>query len=92
LVDRTELVVPVLFVTDPDDFLAGEARFTVETDVVDSVVVASVSTEAGAASVAVEEATAVSPADRPVRPQPAASRPVANAAASDSLVIEPFPE
>jgi hypothetical protein len=92
LVDRTELVVPVLVVTDPDDFLAGEARFTVETDVVDSVVVASVSTEAGAASVAVEEAIAVSAADRPERPQPAASRPVANAAASDSLVIDRIPE
>jgi hypothetical protein len=92
LVDRTELVVPVLVVTDPDDFLAGEARFTVETDVVDSVVVASVSTEAGAASVAVEEAIAVSAADRPERPQPAASSPVANAAASESLVIDRFPE
>jgi hypothetical protein len=81
-----------LVVTDPDDFLAGEPRFTVETDVVDSVVVASVSTEAGAASVAVEEAIAVSAADRPERPQPAASTPVANAAASDNLVIDRFPE
>ena len=90
--DRTELVAPVLVVTDPDDFLAGEVRFTVETDVVDSVVVVSVSTEAGADSAAVEEPIAVSAADRSERAQPAANKPAANAPASDSLVIDRFPE
>jgi hypothetical protein len=43
-VDRTELLEPVFRETDPDDFLPDDGRVTVDTDVVDSVVVASVST------------------------------------------------
>jgi hypothetical protein len=38
------LVGLVLCVADPDDFLPDDGRVTVDTDVVDSVVVASVST------------------------------------------------
>jgi hypothetical protein len=43
-VDRTELLEPVLRETDPDNFLPDDARVTLDSDVVDSVVVASVST------------------------------------------------
>jgi hypothetical protein len=42
-VERTELVGPVLRVADPDGFLPRDARVTVDTDVVDSVLVAVVS-------------------------------------------------
>jgi hypothetical protein len=54
------LLAPVLLATDPDDFLAGLVCVTVETEDVDSVVVASVSTEAAGAGAFVDEATAVS--------------------------------
>jgi hypothetical protein len=89
-VDRTELLVPVLLEADPDDFLTGKVRVTVESDAVDSVVVASVSTVA--ASVVVEEAFAVSASDRSERAQPAASKPAAKAPASETRVIDRFPE
>jgi hypothetical protein len=88
----TELFAPVLLATDPDDFLTGEVRVTVETELVDSVVVASVSTGAAAPSVPVEEdAVAVSAPDRSERAQAAANATAARAPASDSLVIDRFP-
>jgi hypothetical protein len=43
--DRTELIGPVFrAAADADDFLPDDARVTVDTDLVDSVVVVSVST------------------------------------------------
>lgn len=57
------MLEPVLRETDPDNFLPDDARVTLDTDVVDSVVVASVSTGDVAAWAAVEEAVAVSAAD-----------------------------
>jgi hypothetical protein len=92
VVDRAELFVPDFCVADPDDFLVGEVRVTVETDFVDSVVVASVSTGGVVASEAVDEAVAVSAADPSERAHPTANRPAANAAASDGVVIDRFPE
>jgi hypothetical protein len=92
VVDRAELFVPDFCVADPDDFLVGAVCVTVETDFVDSVVVASVSAGVVTASEAVDEAVAVSAADPPERAQPTASRPAANAAASDGVVIDRFPE
>ena len=91
MVDRAELFVPDFCVTDPGDFLAGAVRVTVETDFVDSVVVASVSTGAVVASEAVDEAVAVSAADRSERAHPTAIRPATNAAANDRVVIDRFP-
>ncbi len=62
-VDRTALFAPVLPVVDPDDFFPDDVRFTVDDDVVTSVVVETVSTRGVAAWLAVEEAVAVSAAD-----------------------------
>ncbi len=89
---RAELVVTFLLEADPNDFRVGEERVTVETDLVDSVVVASVSTKRLAASAAVDEAFAVSAADRSGRAQEAVSVIAANAAATDNPVIARFPE
>ena len=96
-VDLAELVVPVLGAADPDDFLPddflpGGVSVTVDTEAVDCVVVKSVSTGTTAACAAVEEAVAVSAADWAVRAQPAANTTAETAPASDSLVIDPFPE
>jgi hypothetical protein len=82
------LLVPVLLEADPDDFLTGKVRVTVETDAVDSVVVASVSTVA--ASVVVEEAFAVSARECSGRAHPAANT-IATKPANDSLT-DRFPE
>jgi hypothetical protein len=92
VVDRAELFVPDFCVADPDDFLAGDVCVTVETVFVDSVVVASVSTGAPVASEAVDEAVAVSAADRPERAHATAKRPATNAAVNDGVVIDRFPE
>jgi hypothetical protein len=78
--------------TDPDDFLAGDVRVTVETDVVDSVVVASVSVVTAGAWVAVEEALAVSAAELSVRAHAVAIIIAERAPASDRILTDPFPE
>lgn len=85
------MVVPFLVVADPADFVAGEVRVTVETDVADSVLVASVSAGA-AASVPVEEGFAVSAPDPSERAQPAANTPATRTPASDDRFIDAFPE
>jgi hypothetical protein len=78
--------------TDPDDFLPDGLRATVETDVVDSVVVACVSTTV-AAGTAVEDADAVSAEDCSGRAQPAATNTTAEKTpARERLVTERFSE
>jgi hypothetical protein len=76
---------------DPDDFLPDDLRATVETDVVDSVVVASVSTTV-AAGTAVEDADAVSAEDCSGRAQPAANTTAEKTPARERLVTERFSE
>jgi hypothetical protein len=63
LIARAGLCVRILVVGDPEDFLTGAVRVTVETVAVDSVVVATESGGAVAPFVVVDEATAVSAAD-----------------------------
>ena len=92
MIDRAELVVTALLAADPSGLRAREVRVTVETDFVDSVVVASVSTKGLAASVAVDEAVAVSADEFSGRVQETVSVIAVNAAAIDNLVIAMFPE
>lgn len=87
-----ELLGTVLRVVDPDDFLPDDVRVTVDTVVVDSVVVGIASTATLARGVAVDEAVAVSATDCWERAQPPAITIAETAPASDSLVIDPFPE
>jgi hypothetical protein len=87
-VDRTELAGPVLRAADPVRFLTDDERVTLNTDVVDSVLVAMVSTGTVAAPAAVEDAVAVSAADCSGRAHAAASITAEKAPAIDSLIID----
>ncbi len=77
---------------DPEGFLPDDVRVTVDTDVADSVLVATVSTGTVVACVAVEDAVAVSAADCSGRAHAAANTTAEKAPASDSLVIDRCPE
>ena len=89
---RTELLVPVLRVVDPDAFFPDDVRLTVVDEVVTPVVLVETASTVGVATrVGAEEAVAVSAADCAGRPQHAPNATAEKAPTSESFIIDVLP-